>query len=663
MARPLSIRQILLRILLLLIGLLGGGALAATLLGGARLIDTLARVTMTKTIQATEARLDGFFGPVQATLEVVRDWGASGLLPLHDPERLTELMVPILRNHPQTTAFILADDGGREHLLQRAGTGWSERRVAAGEAVWREWSDGEAPGGSSREATPYDPRARPWFHEAAAAPGEARWTLPYAFYVSQAPGLTVATRFLDPQGTGHVVAFDVRLAEISAFTETLRPTRNGFAFVTTLEGRLVGLPASEEAVTAAVRRASLLQFPDDLGIPLLADVVGAWLDAGGPIGAPLQISSLGERFWGEARDYEVPGAAGFRVGVVVPESDLVGDVTVVQWAIAVLTVVFLGLASLRALAIARRVSEPIEDLVRRSDRIGHGDLEPEEPLQTRILEVQNLAEAQEQMRSALRSLMRVERDLALAREIQQRALPEALPRLPGYEIAAWSEPAQQTGGDSYDAIGCIRDARGEPTLVTRGDADVVFCMVADAAGHGVGPALSVTQVRSMFRMGLRSGAELSWMVRHLNEQLVDDLPPGRFITAWFGEVDATAHTLTGFSAGQAPLLLYRAADGEILSLPADSPPLGILDPDHLSIAPPLGLAPGDLFAVVSDGVFETTDPAGEAFGEERVFAILKAEAGGGAEAALAALRRALERFAKGVPAADDSTVLLIRRIP
>ncbi len=662
MARPLSIRQALLRILLLLIVLLGGGALAATFVGASRLVDSLADATMGQAIETTRVRLDAFFTPLQTELEVVRDLGRDGLLPLDDPSRLTRLLVPVLRNNEHRTTILLADESGREHMLTRQGATWRERRITTpGEARWREWTEEDPEAETSREPTDYDPRQRPWFLLAQAQPGEVRWTAPYVFFQSQLPGLTAAVRFEDPGGVAHVAGLDVRLTKISEFTERLRPTENGIAFVMTDAGQLVGLPAIGRFESAAARRAALLQLPGDLGVPLLSDMVTTWLEAGEPVGQALQLRSRGRSWRGEAQNFDLPGPAGFLLGVLVPESDLVGDVATLRWTIAALTVAALGVAALRAVAVARRVSEPIEDLVRRSDRIGQGDLEPEEPLTSRILEVQNLAEAQEQMRAALRSLVRVERDLGLAREIQQRALPDALPELPGYEIAAWSEPAEQAGGDSYDVVGYRRDPADGSNELGVEDAQGAFCMLADAAGHGVGPALSVTQVRSMLRMGLRSGAELAWLIRHLSEQLAEDLPPGRFVTAWLAELDAAAHTLTGFSAGQAPLLLLRADEAEIASLEADAPPLGILSADDVVVATPIALRPGDLFAVVSDGVFETANPSGEAFGEQRVFDILKRQATLGAGAVLDSLRDTLARFAAGTPAQDDSTVLLIQR--
>lgn len=665
MVRPVSIRQSLLRTLLLLIGLLGAGALAATLLASRQTVDALAGASMRQTLEAASARLDGFLGNVTGELEILRDWGEDGLLSLDDPGRLTRLLVPVLRAHPQIASAIVADETGREHLLvhERGGT-WRERLLVAGasgrQAHWREWSDTKPEPLERREQTDYDPRQRPWFRGAQAAAGELHWTEPYVFYASDATGLTAAVSFRDPDGVDHVVGFDVLLGELSEFTTALEPSRRGIGFVATAEGRLLGLPRDPRFESADARRAALLALPEDIGIPLLSDVEAEWRARGEPLGAPLRFKTGGELWWGQVQRYPL-GTSAILVTAAVPEADLVGDLLTVRLAIAGLSALFLALAALQARREARRLSEPIEALARRSQRMGRGDLRPAEPVRSRILELEQLAAAQEQMRGALRSLMKVERDLQLAREIQERTLPERLPELAGFAIAAWSQPADETGGDSYDVVGYRPGPPGGPNQLSRGRARHALCLLADATGHGVGPALSVTQVRSMLRMALRSGAETRFTLRHLSEQLADDLPPGRFVTAWLGVLDAEAHTLAGFSAGQAPLFLLRAAQGRVEELGADAPPLGILAAEDLALPPPIVLEPGDLFAVLSDGVFDLTDPQGQVFGEERVREVLLDHAARGPEQVLAALRSALLSFAAGTPARDDVTALLIQR--
>ncbi len=248
--------------------------------------------------------------------------------------------------------------------------------------------------------------------------------------------------------------------------------------------------------------------------------------------------------------------------------------------------------------------------------------------------------------------LKLERDLELARQIQQSSFPASLPVVPGFEIAAWNQPADQTGGDVYDVI--VRDAASPHHRLV--------LLMADAAGHGVGPALSVTQLCSMLRMAVRLGVELPRVVQQTNLQLCADLPPGRFITAWMGELDPHAAVLHSFSAGQAPLLHYQAASRTVTSFSADTVPLGLVDFSDSNIQPHrIILEQGDIFAVVSDGVFEASNNAQERFGTKRIAECLHAHHHADAGEIMRQLREAVNHFTQHQPAQDDQTVLIIKR--
>jgi len=184
--------------------------------------------------------------------------------------------------------------------------------------------------------------------------------------------------------------------------------------------------------------------------------------------------------------------------------------------------------------------------------------------------------------------------------------------------------------------------------------------MADATGHGVGPAISATQLRSMLRMGVRLNATLNELAQHANEQLCADLPGGRFITAWFGELADADGTLDILSAGQAPLLLYRAAIDEWESRNADTVPLGVLDDAFFPHPTQLRLGPGDLFAVVSDGIFEAVNGSMVQFGMDRAQAAMRAVRHQPSEAIITNLRKELDAFTGPGPRLDDCTVIIIK---
>ena len=244
-------------------------------------------------------------------------------------------------------------------------------------------------------------------------------------------------------------------------------------------------------------------------------------------------------------------------------------------------------------------------------------------------------------------LEKVQQDLRLAREIQQSTFPSACPTLDGYDCAGYSEPAEDTGGDTWDAVS------------THGGA--VF-LLGDATGHGVGPAISVTQVRSMLRMALLLGSDIKPLVDHLNRQLSMDTPPSRFVTAWFGMLDSSTHDLYSIAAGQGPLIHLHAND-EVELHSADAPPLGIMPDLMLDDPIRFHLEPGDMFFVASDGFAEAARADKEMFGNERIIEMLRAGRGKSSRDIITSIHSAVDAFTGNLPPDDDRTSVLIHRLP
>lgn len=244
--------------------------------------------------------------------------------------------------------------------------------------------------------------------------------------------------------------------------------------------------------------------------------------------------------------------------------------------------------------------------------------------------------------------LKLERDLSLAREIQQGVLPQDVPHIDGYELAAFNDPADETGGDIFDLV--VDDAGG------------VMMMLADATGHGIGPALSVTQARAMFRMGQRLHADLDRMVVDINHQLCADLSSSRFITAFFGRLDPRAHRVHYQAPGQGPLLHFAAATDDCRWLDASTIPLGIMAEFDMSPPEPIDLAPGDMLVLLTDGFYEYQNGRGEQFDKRRVGEIIIAHKAQSPQAILDALLAAVLGFAAGAPQLDDLTAIILKRV-
>ena len=654
----------------ILIVLLGGAIMATTFLGERHTVRTLSRALIAQTLEQTVERLHGFFDPVERGLLLLRAWIASGLVDLDDPVAMNRVLLPLMRRNPQTSSLLVADGRGREHMLLRFGDRWRSRQTRRDqwgtETRWLEWTDADPTPIVTWRTIDYDPRTRPWYQgaieqraqaRANGRPGEANlihWTAPYTFFTMGDPGITAAVTADRGDGHDYVVGFDLLLNDVSSFTRNLRVSEHGKIIVTD-DNKVIGLPADPRFSSLETRRGALLKSPEELGMPVLA-VAMRKLARGPNDTGPTRFRSDGQAWWGEMRPFDLSAGRSLAVAVVVPEADLLGGLEGFRGWIIVITLAVLGLALVQAVLLARRFGRPVEALVHESDRISHGDLEPGAPVESSVSEIRRLAAAHEHMRRALRTLFKMERDLQLARQIQRSTLPETVPKLPGMEIDAWSEPAEATGGDTYDIIGLT-----DGTRVTSDAAERAVLLLADASGHGIGPALSVTQVRAMLRSGVRGAIELPAIVRGMNAQLSADLREGHFITAWFGLLDTRDCSLVSLSCGQAPIIHFAAAAGQCELLGADAPPLGFDDELALTTPPTIRLEPGDIVAVISDGIFETRNAEGEELGAERVAEVLRTNHQESAPKILLTLRAVTEGFAAGRPAADDRTALIVKR--
>jgi phosphoserine phosphatase len=241
----------------------------------------------------------------------------------------------------------------------------------------------------------------------------------------------------------------------------------------------------------------------------------------------------------------------------------------------------------------------------------------------------------------------LDKEIQIAHEIQSSTLPSFMPSVDGYDFAGQFWPTDRTGGDTFDVVS-VKD-------------DTVFVLLADATGHGIGPALSALQVQSMFRVALRLDADLDSAFRHVNDQMVEDLPDGRFVTAAFGLLNTNTHDLEWHSAGQGPILHYHYADDRCEWFEPSCFPMGFLE--HVDEMPSqmLSVAPGDIVALITDGIYEYENEAKEQFGMDRVAALVREFKDRPMQELMQSLRDAAADFGGSAPQLDDITIVLIHR--
>ena len=240
---------------------------------------------------------------------------------------------------------------------------------------------------------------------------------------------------------------------------------------------------------------------------------------------------------------------------------------------------------------------------------------------------------------------RFERELQLAREIQQRFQPSAPPVVPGYELQGISFPSYQIGGDYYDFIRC-----GDNRLVVA---------LGDVSGKGTSAALLMSSLHAAVHAQVASCRPLTETVGAVNRYLADNTPGNRFVTLFYAELDPLTGSLSFINAGHNPPIIAHEG-GALEQLAAGGIPLGIV-PDFDYREGRTQLRPGDALVAYSDGVTESQNPAGEEFGTVRLQEVVARNLGRSAAGIRDKIEAALSSFAQGTPAGDDITLLIVKR--
>lgn len=237
---------------------------------------------------------------------------------------------------------------------------------------------------------------------------------------------------------------------------------------------------------------------------------------------------------------------------------------------------------------------------------------------------------------------RQDRELQIARGIQQTLLPKKWPPVPGFEISARSRSCYEVGGDYYDVIPL--------------EGDRLAVVIADVSGKGTPASIMMASVHASLQ-AMAGTAPPGRLLERLNRFLYANTQSNRYVTLFYAELDPRRRSLVYVNAGHVPPYLRRA-DGRVERLRAGGAVLGLLEDVALEVDE-VSLGRGDLCVAVTDGVTEALDPSGEEFGDGRVVAALERHAALGAEAALDGLIAAVDEWTNVAGCTDDLTVLTV----
>ena len=243
---------------------------------------------------------------------------------------------------------------------------------------------------------------------------------------------------------------------------------------------------------------------------------------------------------------------------------------------------------------------------------------------------------------------RLQQELAIARRIQRSLLPPSAPIIEGFDIAGWSQSAEETGGDFFDFHAF--------------DSHSLMLILADVSGHGIGPALLAAECWALQSAICSLATDYRSSLNHINQLICRHIPNDRFVTAFMGCLNAKNNTLNFLSAGHGPVFMLRVAQRRIETLPVAGIPLGIMASNAYDQWESVAFNPGDILLAFTDGFFEWEDRHGNCFGADRISECVFRYAELPAAAIIEKVYGRLLSFADGTRQQDDLTAIVIKKL-
>ncbi|MGD2207042.1 MAG: SpoIIE family protein phosphatase, partial [Anaerolineae bacterium] len=239
---------------------------------------------------------------------------------------------------------------------------------------------------------------------------------------------------------------------------------------------------------------------------------------------------------------------------------------------------------------------------------------------------------------------RMERELQLAREVQQSVLPRIFPSVPGYAFSARNEPAREVGGDFYDVILLDEDRFG--------------LVIGDVSDKGMPAALYMALTRSLILAEARRERSPCAVLSNVHRLLRELGQPNLFVTVFYGVIDGPAKRLTYVRAGHERPFLLR--DGEVQSLGGEGTFLGFPDLDDLHLSEEVvSLLTGDRLVLYTDGLTDILGPNDQTLGRDRLGDLLNSHVARPPDELCAAAFTDMVAYQASAVQYDDMTMLVV----
>jgi phosphoserine phosphatase RsbU/P len=236
----------------------------------------------------------------------------------------------------------------------------------------------------------------------------------------------------------------------------------------------------------------------------------------------------------------------------------------------------------------------------------------------------------------------LEADLQLSAVVQRALLPQEVPVIPNFNLAAFSRPAQIIGGDYFDFLRFQDGAYG--------------LIIADAAGHGISASMLMSSFQTALRTLVPEKVSPVEVLERINHIILHNINYLTFVTAFLCRFDPITHLLTFSNAGQNPPLFYSHRERDVKWLMPTGAALGVIEGNRIR-AETVELFEGDILLFYTDGITEANNPQKEAFGKERLAALVQENSGLSVQNLVRVVRQAVEDFSGGQPLEDDITLI------
>ena len=239
---------------------------------------------------------------------------------------------------------------------------------------------------------------------------------------------------------------------------------------------------------------------------------------------------------------------------------------------------------------------------------------------------------------------RANRELEIAREVQERLYPQTYPPVPGLDYAGYCRPAHSVGGDYYDFLAHSGNRFG--------------IAVGDISGKGISAALLMASLQASLRGQAMAGIQsLATMLGNINKLVYGSSAANRYATFFYGEYDPTSRRLVYVNAGHNTPMVLRG--DEVIRLEVGGPVVGLLQIASYRQGS-MEMQPGDLLFGFSDGISEAMNSDDEDWGEERLLSTLWECGGGTPSEIIAEVMKGADAFAAGAPQHDDMTAIVVK---